>query len=70
MCELLGVSRETSRRMRCMSTPLYVSMGNAKIDDSVALFDLPVVTTCPGAGECIKYCYAMKQEWWGEGRSR
>jgi hypothetical protein len=43
-------------------------MGNKKIDASVALFDLPVVTTCPGAGECRKYCYAMKHEWWGEGR--
>jgi hypothetical protein len=48
--------------------PLHISMGNKKISNSVGLFDLPVVTTCPGAKECLRFCYAMKQEWWGKGR--
>jgi hypothetical protein len=47
---------------------LHIGRGNAKIDSSVGIFDLPVMTTCPGAGQCIRYCYAMKAEWWGRGR--
>jgi hypothetical protein len=46
---------------------LHIGMGNNKIDDSVGIFDLPEVTTCPGAGECVNYCYAIKQAWWGKG---
>ena len=42
-------------------------MGNDKIDNSVGIFDLPEVSTCPGAGECVHYCYAIKQAWWGKG---
>jgi hypothetical protein len=47
---------------------VHVGRGNKKIATTVGIFDLPVMTTCPGAGDCIHYCYAMKAEWWGRGR--
>jgi len=41
---------------------ILLSLGNDKISRNVALFDLPVKRTCPGAGECLSYCTSMKPE--------
>ena len=41
---------------------IRVKRGNAKLHRNIGLFNLPTVTTCPGAGECLKFCYAMKPE--------
>jgi len=40
-----------------------LSLGNRKLQDDIAIFNLPHRRTCPGATpECKKYCYAQKAE--------
>lgn len=41
----------------------YLKKGNRKLPKSTLVFNLPAVTTCPGATkECKKHCYAKKFE--------
>jgi hypothetical protein len=35
-----------------------VKLGNLKISGNTVMFNLPALKTCPGKGECAKYCYA------------
>lgn len=38
-----------------------LSLSNTKLaKDGIATFNLPAGRTCPGAGECRRYCYACK----------
>lgn len=38
---------------------LSISTSNSKLaKDGIVSFNLPPIETCPGAGECAKYCYA------------
>lgn len=46
---------------------IHISKGNKKIDRGGAIFDLPIGTTCIGAGECRKWCSRIKNEWMGKG---
>lgn len=42
---------------------MFFSRGNRKLPKTTAIFNLPHMTTCPGATEeCKKYCYAAKAE--------
>ena len=43
---------------------LHISKGNGKLHRSVGIFNLPVCRTCPAAGACRWFCYAMKAEKW------
>ena len=45
-----------------LSWVVCVALGNDKISSNVLLFDLPVRRTCPGMGECGKYCTSLKPE--------
>ena len=39
-----------------------VSMANGKLHESILIFNLPSVTTCPNCKDCAKTCYARKFE--------
>ena len=40
--------------------PILISVHNQKLEkDGIASINLPPVLTCPGAGDCKKYCYAQ-----------
>jgi hypothetical protein len=39
-----------------------MSMGNMKLDKSIAIFSLPAVRTCLNCSSCAKTCYARKAE--------
>jgi hypothetical protein len=54
-------------RIGAATMGLHIGYGNDKIDSTVGIFDLPAISTCPGAKACINYCYAIKTEWMGEG---
>lgn len=42
---------------------MLLSKGNHKLPSDIAIFNLPHMTTCPGATEeCKRYCYANKAE--------
>jgi len=52
---------------------ITISLGNHKLPESVAIFNLPAEKTCPGkTEECVRYCYAKKAEYiyWSVVRSR
>lgn len=41
---------------------LKTKRGNHKLSKDILVFNLPTGHTCPGAGECINWCYAKKPE--------
>lgn len=41
---------------------LTLSKGNAKLADTIGIFNLPAVKTCPNCSKCAKSCYALKAE--------
>lgn len=40
----------------------HFARGNHKLSKEQLVWSLPRILTCPGAGECKKYCYAKKAE--------
>jgi len=38
-----------------------IKLGNLKISGNTIIFNLPPIISCPGAGECKEYCYAMSR---------
>lgn len=40
----------------------YLTKGNHKLSNNIIIFTLPSGETCPGAGECIDWCYSRKAE--------
>jgi len=40
----------------------YFSKGNRKLSRDTLIWNLPRGKTCPGAGECLKWCYEIKIE--------
>jgi len=43
-------------------TNFYLSHGNHKLSSKIIIFTLPSGITCPGKGECAKWCYSKKAE--------
>lgn len=41
---------------------LTISKGNVKLEDSIAIFNLPAIKSCPNCSMCAKTCYAKKAE--------
>jgi hypothetical protein len=41
---------------------MYFSKGNHKLSKNVLIWNLPRLTTCPGAGACKDWCYEIKIE--------
>lgn len=41
---------------------MYLSSGNIKLNKCVLVWNLPRITTCPGAGACKDWCYEIKAE--------
>lgn len=48
--------------MRKPKTDFYLSHGNHKLSSKIIIFTLPSGITCPGKGECAKWCYSRKAE--------
>lgn len=45
------------------TTAKHLSLGNAKLPKTIAIFNLPRLVTCPGATAwCKQYCYTEKSE--------
>jgi len=40
----------------------YMSRGNHKLSKEQLIWNLPRGKTCPGAGDCLKWCYEIKTE--------
>jgi len=43
-------------------TDFYLTHGNHKLSSKIIIFTLPSGITCPGKGECAKWCYSQKAE--------
>lgn len=43
-----------------MSQEVIVRNGNSKLGKGIGKVSLPAVQTCPGRGECERFCYAAK----------
>lgn len=41
---------------------IVVGKGNTKTHDSILIFNLPAIKTCPNCSQCASSCYAMKAE--------
>jgi hypothetical protein len=41
---------------------MFFSSGNNKLDKGILVWNLPRLTTCPGAGVCKDWCYEIKAE--------
>lgn len=41
---------------------MYLSKGNRKLSKNILIWNLPRLSTCPGAGDCKKWCYEIKIE--------
>jgi len=40
----------------------YLTYGNHKLSKKIVIFTLPAGVTCPGKGECAKWCYSQKAQ--------
>ena len=56
----LNIPIEFKGRTAFMSAPLVA--GNAKLDPTVLMFDIPAVITCGNCKSCAGPCYAMKAQ--------
>ena len=41
---------------------ITIGKGNKKLSDSIGIFNLPAIKTCPNCSSCAKTCYAYRDE--------
>lgn len=62
MAQVKRVKRLSGGRQFKHISGLYLSKGNKKLDNSIAIFNISAVKTCPNCSKCAPTCYAKKAE--------
>lgn len=52
----------TNRTKYFHNGKVTVGLGNKKLDNSIMIFNLPAIKTCPNCSMCAPTCYALKAE--------
>lgn len=62
------MAKRTKSNVKCSTqyfkhvNGITIGKGNMKLDDSIGIFNLPAIKTCPNCKTCAKTCYARKAE--------
>ena len=59
---VVGVKHGDEKMNKKPKTDFYLAHGNHKLSSKIIIFTLPSGITCPGKGECAKWCYSRKAE--------